>query len=138
MSILGKTTYLRQAHRKQAPELTNCFSAIYYIFRRTVRLHVPYAFIGDMPRIFCASGQWRPLYIERSDAKYGDVLFVGERGSKRIISHVALIHGVDQIFHCSRRAGTAVIQTDSEFFSHYKQGFNFKQMVSYIDPRNEE
>lgn len=74
--------------------------------------------------------------MDRTEAKHGDVLFVGKKGSKRIISHVALIHNVDHIFHCSLKAGTAVIQKDSDFFSQYEQGFNCRQMLSYIDHRN--
>jgi cell wall-associated NlpC family hydrolase len=135
-SILGKTKYYRAASRQQAPEVTNCFSAIYYIYSRSVSMDLPLAFIGDMPRVFNSSCQWELLSIERNEAKYGDVLFVGEKGGDRIISHVALVLGVDQIFHCCFKAKTAVIQDDREFFSHYEQGFDIKQMLSYTDPRN--
>lgn len=89
-----------------------------------------------MPREFFSSSQWRLLCIEREEAKYGDILFVGKKKGDGLISHVALIHDVDRIFHCSRGLGTAAIQTDDEFFSAYEQRFDFKEMIQYSDIRS--
>lgn len=138
MNILGKTTYRREALREQGPRLTNCWSAVCHVYGKSTWIDLPRAFIGDMPRVFFRSDQWKLFYIDRSQAEYGDVLFVGARDGERLISHAALIVDVDKIFHCSSKAGTAVIQTDEEFFSHYEQRFNLMQMVSYVDPRNRD
>lgn len=136
--LLGKTVYCQGARREQAPKLTNCFSAIYYIFKKSTWIDVPLTWIGDMPRVFFSSSQWRLLYIEREEAKYGDVLFVGKKEGDVLISHVALILGVDRIFHSSLGLGTAAIQTDKEFFSRYEQRFSFKEMIQYTDNRSRE
>lgn len=89
-----------------------------------------------MPRHLVENPDWRPLKIQRKDAKCGDLLFVRNKKHPKLLSHAALILGVDQIFHCSPFLGTATIQTDAEFFSSYEQKLNFNKMIRYIDPRN--
>ena len=89
-----------------------------------------------MPRRLLHFGKWIPLEIERKDARCGDLLFVKNRKHKKLLSHVAMIVGVDRIFHCCPSFGTAIIQSDDAFFSLYKQKLTLKKMLCYIDPRN--
>ncbi len=97
---------------------------------------MPLTYVGDMPRRLIALSNCRPLKIDIADVKCGDILFVGGRGKKKLLSHVAIIIDADRIFHCSLSMGTAAVQTIDQFFSSYEQRLCFKEMIRYIDPRN--
>lgn len=95
--------------------------------------------IGDLPRSLSFTSQWRPLLIERKDARAGDILFVKSRKQERFISHVAMILGADKIFHCAMKPKTAMIESDYAFFSIYEQRKDsFIDTMRYIDRRNEK
>lgn len=89
-----------------------------------------------MPRWLFFLSEWKVVKIDIKDAKCGDILFVKNKRNEKWLSHIALVIEVDRIFHCSPVFGTAVIQSNDEFFSLYEQKLNFKDMIRYIDPRN--
>jgi cell wall-associated NlpC family hydrolase len=91
-----------------------------------------------MPRRLLSYGEWRAIKIDLKDARCGDLLFVKYRGREKLVSHVAMVLETDKIFHCCLAAGTAVVQSEEEFFSLYEQRLNFVKMIRYIDPRNRE
>ena len=76
------------------------------------------------------------MKIAMDDVRCGDVLFVRNKQNIKLLSHIALVIEVDKIFHCCPQFGTAVVQSQQEFFSLYEQALNFQKMVRYIDPRN--
>lgn len=136
-ALVGKTRYQRPAHCEEAPAITDCLTAIHYVLQAS-GIHIPLTYIGDMPRQLQSFSAWRPLKIEIRDARCGDIVFAKNKENEKLLSHVALIIGVDRIFHCSPKFGTAVVQSEKEFFSGYEQKLNFRKMVCYIDPRNKK
>lgn len=91
-----------------------------------------------MPRTFLNLSEWKCLKIKIEQAKCGDILFVKNKNNKKFLSHSALILDTDRIFHCTPRFGTAVIESKDEFFKIYEQSLSFKEMICYIDPRNQQ
>lgn len=135
---MGKTSYRRPALREQAPLVTDCLTSIHYVFKQALSIDIPLTFIGDMPRQLLSFGEWRALKIEMRNVQCGDILFVRNKRNEKLLSHIALIIEVDKVFHCSPSSGTAVIESRNEFFSLYEQKLNFKEMICYIDPRNQK
>ena len=135
-SLTNQTTYYRPAQREQAPAITDCLTAIHYVFKKALRVDIPLTYIGDMPRQLTAYGEWRPLSIPREEARCGDLLFVKNKEKPKLISHVALFLDANSVFHCNASDRTAVIQDYEEFSNHYEQALSFRQAVYYIDPRN--
>ncbi len=91
-----------------------------------------------MPRQLFALSEWRLLKLDIEEAQCGDILFVRNKMHPKLLSHAALVIEVNKIFHCYPQLGTAVIQSQEEFFDAYEQKLDFKRMISYIDPRNRE
>ena len=135
---MGKTSYRRPALREQAPLVTDCLTSIHYVFKQALHIDIPLTFIGDMPRQLLSFGEWRALQVEMNDVRCGDILFVRNKRNEKLLSHIALIIEVDKVFHCCPSSGTAVIESRNEFFSLYEQKLNFKEMICYIDPRNQK
>ena len=101
-----------------------------------MKIDMPLTFIGDMPRQLVSCGNWRCIEIPIEDIQCGDLLFTKNKSAPKLLSHVALAIKTNQIFHCCPSIGTAIIQSEEEFFSLYEQRLNFEQMIRYIDPRN--
>ena len=116
--------------------MTDCLTSIHYIFNRAIGVDIPLAYIGDMPRHLFVKSEWKSLMVPIEEIQCGDLLFVKNRENEKLLSHIALVMEVDRIFHCCPKFGTAVIQSNEDFFSLYEQRLNFKKMIRYIDPRN--
>ncbi|MBX3720001.1 MAG: C40 family peptidase [Parachlamydiales bacterium] len=137
-TLEGKTSYRRPAPLEEAPLVTDCLTSIHYLFKNALQIDIPLTYIGDMPRRLLSYGEWRAMKIDLKDARCGDLLFVKNRGREKLVSHVAMVLETDRIFHCCLAAGTAVVQSETEFFSLYEQRLDFVKMIRYIDPRNRE
>lgn len=135
--LVDTTSYSKPVSQEEAPFATDCLTSIWYLFKKVLGVDIPLTFIGDMPRLLCSLGQWRVLQIEMGEARCGDILFVKDRSKQRLISHAALVIGVNQIFHNSKLFGTARIQPADDFFALYEQRLRFQKMIRYIDFRNE-
>ncbi|MBS0653074.1 MAG: C40 family peptidase [Verrucomicrobia bacterium] len=134
----GKTSYRRPARLEEAPLITDCLTSIHYLFKHALKINIPLTYIGDMPRRLLSYSEWRAVKIDIKDAKCGDLLFVKSREREKLVSHVAMVIETDKIFHCCLNAGTAIVQSEEEFFSLYEQRLDFVKMIRYIDPRNRE
>lgn len=132
----GKTFYLRRASLESAPQYTDCLTSIHYLFKKALQVDIPLTFIGDMPRQLSSFGEWKVLKTQVHEALCGDLIFVKKRNMSQLISHVGMVTEENQIFHCSKEAQTAVIESWEAFFSQYEQQLDFVEMVRYIDPRN--
>ena len=100
-----KTSYRRPALREEAPAVTDCLTSIYYVFKRALRIDIPLVYIGDMPRLLLSFSNWRVLRIDIKDVRCGDILFVRNKKNEKLLSHIALVIGVDKIFHCCPSLG---------------------------------
>lgn len=137
-TLKGKTSYRRPARLEEAPLITDCLTSIHYLFKHALQINIPLTYIGDMPRRMLSYSEWRAVKIDIKDARCGDLLFVKNKEREKLVSHVAMVIEVDKIFHCCVKAGTAIVQSEAEFFSLYEQRLDFREMVRYIDPRNRE
>lgn len=91
-----------------------------------------------MPRSLLSLSEWKVLKIDINDARCGDILFLANKNHPKFISHAAMVLAEGKIFHCCPSFGTAVIQSQKDFFASYEQRLNFKEMVRYIDPRDHD
>lgn len=121
------------APTEQAPEKTDCLTSIYYIFKQALNITLPLTLIGDMPRTLLSLGEWKLLCVDTNDVCCGDLCFSSRITDEKLIGHVSLFLGVNEIFHC-RREG-AVIEDYETFQSVFEQKLHEKQ-IYYIDIRN--
>lgn len=133
--LTGKTTYQRTCKREEAPKVTDCLTSLHYLFKQ-VKVEIPVTYIGDMPRELLKKAACHPIRVKSSQIKCGDIIFCRSKTRPKLVSHVAVALDVDKIFHCNFDLGTAVVQSQEDFFSRYMQELNFRQMARYIDPRN--
>lgn len=138
LTLVDRTSYQKQSKCEEAPEITDCLTAIHYIFKTALRTHIPITYIGDMPRQLASYSAWRPLNIKREDARCGDLFFVQKQGKERLVTHVAMFLDSNTLFHSNFDAQTAVIENLEEFQKRYQQILNFRRAVRYIDSRNKE
>jgi hypothetical protein len=133
---LNGTCYERMAPLEMAPAKTDCLTSILYIFKRALEWKCAPTWIGDMPRVLLSSGKWTFHVIDSKDARCGDVLFAKRITEPKLLGHMALLLGPNEIFHCKRDSG-AVIESWGNFLSVFEQKLTDKQ-IRYIDPRNTE
>lgn len=134
--LAGKTIYRAHPANEDAPQITDCLTAVHYLFKETLKTDIPLTWIGDMPRQLASFGEWRVLSIERKDAQLGDLIFTKNKIRPKLLSHVGMIFGPDRVFHCCRNLKTARIEFDEDFFSVYEQHLSLDKALRYIDPRN--
>ncbi len=125
--------YKRHTKVEKAPFKADCLTSIHYLFRNKVDIMIDW--IGNMPRYLSQQRTWKCLQIPVQELKSGDLLFLKHKKSSRLITHVAMVLGPDEIFHCSQDKNGALIEKISEVFSRYAQPIDVKAMLSYVDPR---
>jgi cell wall-associated NlpC family hydrolase len=134
-SLAGKPVYKKPALREEAPNRADCLTLIHYLFKKAIRMNIPLTYIGDMPRLLSKRG-WKVTIIKESEAQSGDLLFVKDKNQSKFLSHVAVFLNPDSLFHCCRKAKTAVEQKSDDFFTNYEQKLTSDESILYIDPRN--
>ncbi len=145
---LLKTQYKWICKDKDAPEITNCVTAIRYIFHKHSSLEIPSVFIGDMPRILVSMCNWSIRYVRISEMELGDLLFLRSNDDQntlsheRYIVHVLMAIGHSVVFHSSLSAGSGSIEDLSDLSSSractiIDRVINDQvRFMTYIDPRN--
>lgn len=136
LRLVRNTVYQKQAKCEEAPIITDCLTAIHYIFQKALHTHIPITYIGDMPRQLVSYSAWRPLNIKREEARCGDLFFVQKLGKKSLITHVAMFLDPDTLFHSNYDAQTAIVENFEDFQKRYNQSLNFRRAVRYIDSRS--
>lgn len=135
--VLCKTAkYKRCANTEEAPFRADCLTSIHYLFKDHAELSLDW--IGNMPRHLSKKHSWQVLQVSPHELKAGDLLFLKYRKSSRLVTHVAMALGPDEIFHCSREKKGAAIEKIEEVFARYVQPNDLNAMLSYVDPRTEE
>lgn len=132
-TLCQNARYKRCAKAEKAPFKADCLTSIHYLFRNKVDILIDW--IGNMPRYLSQQRTWRYLQIPVQELKCGDLLFLKHKKSSRLITHVAMALGPDEIFHCSQDKKGALIEKISEVFSRYAQPIDVEAMLSYVDPR---
>lgn len=127
------SSYQRTVSLKEAPAKTDCVTAVHYLVQKVFRIHLPRAWVGDMPRMLSQSN-WTLHSIDPVAFKTGDLLFLKRKDAPQLISHVAIALAPNQIFHCTARLGS-VVQTVDQVFECYEQPLKDAQ-ITYIDPRS--
>ena len=89
--------------------------------------------IGNMPRHLSRQRTWRYLRIPVRELKTGDLLFLKNKRSPRLVTHVAMALGPEKVFHCSTKG--ASIEKINDLFMIYVQPADVGAMLSYVDPR---
>ncbi len=124
------------ACREAAPEITDCLTSIHYIFKQALKVDIPLTFVGDMPRRLLTLDQWEFCEIDPKEACCGDLVFAKRIREEKLIAHVALLLGPDEVFHCKRDGGP-IVESFEKFCSLFEQKLTLDQL-RYIDPRNRE
>jgi len=121
---------------ENAPFETDCLTSIHYIFKKAFGIQIPLTLVGDMPRTLLALGEWKFLCLDETAVQSGDLCFVKRIEEPKLIAHVALFLGPNEIFHCKRDVG-AVVEDYKAFNSVFEQALTHNQ-INYIDLRNRE
>ena len=84
-----------------APLKTDCLTSIHYIFKKAFHHTLSLSLIGDMPRLLSQSG-WVLQVVDSDELCIGDLIFLKRKKETKLVAHVALVIGFNQIFHCKR------------------------------------
>ncbi len=133
---LLNTTYHRRAPLEMAPGRTDCVTAAHYLYASAFELPLPVTYIGDMPRLL-ASLDWEFSVISPKEMRAGDLLFMRNKQSRRLITHLAVAMDVNQVFHCCRNLNGAIIEPIEDALIRYHQNLDIDWRL-YIDYRNRE
>lgn len=128
----GVTKYKRWALRNEAPEHADCVTAAAYVSRRVWDLTIPRALIGDLPRVLLGS-RWTIDVVAQEKLAIGDWIFCASPTIERLVTHVVLVVGPNEIFHCKEGEG-AVITTVDRIWKEYRQKLTIG-LSEHIDSR---
>ncbi len=128
----GVTKYKKWALRNEAPGHADCVTAAAYVSRRVWDLTIPRALIGDLPRELVRSG-WTIDVVAQEKLAIGDWIFCASPTMERLVTHVVLVVGPNEVFHCKEKEG-AVITTVDRTREEYIQKLQM-ELPRYIDPR---
>lgn len=148
-SLIASTCYQYTVSDKEAPQLTNCVTAIRYLFLKLEKVFLPPVWIGDMPRTLITRYGCTLEDVTATTLKRGDLLFLRRSllddasSDKRWITHIMLAVSCDRIFHSSSKRGGAAFENLRECSDEYV--INLKKLLvddstvmRYIDPRNQK
>lgn len=124
------------SHFEDAPNQTDCLTAVAYLIFKATREKIPITYIGDMPRELEAKG-WSILHIPSDELQDGDLVFCKNKKAHRRIHHVALYaHG--KLVH-SCRSGMQE-ETPDKYFSRFIQPYSDDEgrclLTHFFDQRN--
>lgn len=130
-SLTG-TKYKKFSYREHAPAITDCLTAVEYIYREKLQMQLDY--IGNMPRHLEQQG-WSLLKVNPTEIKPGDLLFLGDQ--KKLVSHVGIVIPDEKlkIFHSSFKKEGAAIEPLSALLEEYKAPENIDDVLSYKSPK---
>ena len=147
---LVRTKYKWLCKDQDAPEITNCITAIRYLFSKHTKLEIPSVYIGDMPRTLVTICNWSIQQVLISEIKFGDLLFLRSTEDQntlskdRYIVHVLMSIGQSVVFHSSVASGTGSIEdlsnpSDTNAINIIDRVVNDPaRLMCYIDPRNQK
>lgn len=147
-TLIRNTKYLYTAKDAQAPHLTNCVTAIRYLFLQSSTIFLPNLWIGDMPRILVRQLGCSLHTIKITSMKVGDLLFIKRvpgnttEKTKRYISHVMISLGGSLFFHSTEDRGGACLEDfikPKDEIPAQLLKLNIDEpylFMRYIDPRN--
>ena len=116
--------------------MSDCLTAIWYIFSLTKHEKLDLTYIGDMPRKLMALSSWRFLQIPLGALRVADVIFVKRRDRTKELTHVGICVAVDRIFHCSFKNKGGVIISAEDFMEEHEQTLDLTGMIRHSDTRS--
>ncbi|NRH20447.1 C40 family peptidase [Candidatus Gracilibacteria bacterium] len=128
------TTYKSGAKSEEAPNNTDCITAVRWILGQSSDFLLPRGYIGDFPKMLEANSQKIPI----SDIRVGDLVFF-ERMSfthkKYMISHIGIMVSGSNFFHSSLHFGGGKISSLADF--DYKNSILDESFLAIArDPRH--
>lgn len=133
--LTTKTTYIKHSRQEDAPQSSDCLTAIAYILKRTLYCEFKLDWIGNMPRLLVNEEHWEALLVNQTELHPGDLLFLGRRKGG-VVTHVALALTSEEAFHCNWESGGGSIEKIKTLFSKYIQAESQERLLSYQDPRS--
>lgn len=128
------TNYKSWAKSEEAPNNTDCITAIRWLLRQSSDFLLPRGYIWDFPKILEANSQKIPI----SDIRVGDLVFF-ERMSfthkKYMISHIGIMVSWSNFFHSSLHFWWGKISSLADF--DYKNSILDESFLAIArDPRH--
>lgn len=137
MNLLVKNCRYRvNAQYSDAPSYADCISAVLYIYSKAhfENIEIPIGWIGNMPGRLV--DKWGFKVINTEDLQAGDLIFLKNRLSDRLVTHVAMVTINKLFFHCNAAKGGSEICSYDEIIKNYDQPFNINELMLYKDPRS--
>lgn len=120
------TTYHAWSIDSDAPESTDCVTALRYLLRYSSDFVLPHAYIWDLPHILIQEKLCR--IVSLSEGECGDLIFfekMSKTHKKYMITHVGLMLDRDSFFHSSllHNGSTSHIDDDEYMSSILEESF---------------
>lgn len=130
LARLKNVRYVQQAREGDLPRKANCITALRYLLKETAGIHLPHAWIGDLPYLL-SLGEWRVVHVRT--LKPGDLVFRGyERG---VLAHIGIAVNSDMVFHCAWKRH-AVLEPVDAFFQQDRSGLDrVRHLIENRDSR---
>lgn len=125
---------MRWAQYEDAPDITDCVTAVRWLLALSSKYHLPTAYIGDLPNILIE--RWSDL-VPLHERKAGDLIFF-ERMSpshqKYMVNHMGLMITPNEFIHSSKKYGGKISRIDDPEYMHNILSESYLPLAH--DPRN--
>jgi hypothetical protein len=132
---LKKTRYQRAPRLEDAPDLTDCLTAIWHLVRNVFNIEFEVERIGNVPRHLVEKWKWEVKVVSLEDLISGDLIFLKGKDKERLITHVGIVIAKSSIFHSSREREGGFIEELPEMFKRYDPVEAPEVLLEYVDPR---
>lgn len=136
MSSLVDTKFKLDSQDNEAPEFTNCVTAVRNILRNDFSFELPRAYVGNLGYLLCEIHNAKVATILNWEIKYWDLIFTKDIES-RYISHLMIWLEWNKVFHSNRVTEWWQIDfLDKILYLQKRKIAEINEILSYWDFRN--